>query len=80
MTLTLTHAIAGVLVSGIVLLVMAILAFRNARTVHPVRCAHCWNYGHQETVVTYSDQEGHWAICPDCVRYYWKFQESRHDS
>lgn len=80
MTLTLTHAIAGVLISGIVLVVMAIFAFRSTRTVHPVRCAHCWNYGHQETIVTYSETEDKWAICPDCIPYYWKFKDSEHDA
>jgi hypothetical protein len=75
-TVTLGHALAGVFVSALILLIVLFLAVRTTRTVFPVRCAHCWANEKRETVVTFSEERDLWAICPDCVRNYWRFAES----
>ena len=80
MTITLGHAVAGVFVSGIVLLVIAFLAIRTTRKVFPVRCVHCWMHQGRETVITFSDTSDLWGICPECVEHYWQFSETEVDS
>ncbi|UCF36693.1 MAG: hypothetical protein JSU96_18060 [Acidobacteriota bacterium] len=72
MSITLGHAIAGVLASTVVLVVLAFLALRNTKTVHPVHCVHCWKYEDTETLVAYSEQPHQWAICTRCIDHYWR--------
>ena len=73
MTVTLGHALAGVFVSALILLIVVFLAARTTRTVFPIRCAHCWAHQRRETVVAFSEERDRWAICPECVSYYWRF-------
>lgn len=79
MTITLGHAVAGVFVSGIVLLIIAFLAVRHTKKVFPVRCVHCWMHEERETVISFSAQKDRWGICPDCVDHYWHFSSSNDD-
>lgn len=71
MTVTITHVLIGIAVSVAVLLLTLYLVWRNTRTVYPVRCVHCWVRNNREKVVSYSPFRDQWAICPDCVRFYW---------
>jgi hypothetical protein len=71
MTVTITHVLVGIAISVAVLLLTLYLVWRNTRTVYPVRCVHCWVRNSRENVVSYSSSRDQWAICPDCVRFYW---------
>ncbi|MEJ2078223.1 MAG: hypothetical protein P8020_17800 [Acidobacteriota bacterium] len=79
MTITLGHAVAGVFVSGIVLLLIAFLAVRTTKKVFPVRCVHCWMHDHRETVITFAEESDLWGICPECIDHYWHFSAADKD-
>lgn len=72
MTVTISHVLIGIAVSVLVLAITLYLAWRNTRTVFPVRCVHCWVNAERETIVTYAPQPNQWAICSECVRCYWE--------
>ncbi len=77
MTITLGHAVAGVFVSGIVLLIIVTLAVRTTKKLFPVRCVHCWMHESRETVISFAEQCDRWGICPECVEHYWHFSGSQ---
>ncbi len=76
MTITLAHALLGILISAVVLVGVFFFTARSAKPLYPVRCVHCWMYNQKETVITLSEQRGLWGICPECVELYWHFAES----
>jgi hypothetical protein len=75
LTITLGHALLGIVVSGLVLCGILLLTIRSTRRLFPVRCVHCWMYNEEETVITLSEEPDQWGICPDCVELYWHFSD-----
>jgi hypothetical protein len=75
MTVTLSHALAVVLVSAVILAAIAVLAVRSTKTIFPTYCAHCWAHRRQKTIITFSEKQHQWGICPECVHSYWQFED-----
>ena len=63
-----------------ILVLVVLLVLRHSKTVQPVYCIHCWVHEQKVTIVSYTDREDRWAICPGCVKLYWKFEDSNPSS
>ncbi len=71
MNIGIIHMAAAVIGSIIILGIIIYCLFYRSRPAYPVKCIHCMQYRNTETIVTYSDQPGQWAICSECVKEYW---------
>ena len=71
MNIGIIHIAAAVVGAALVLGLILYLLYHRSRPAYPVKCIHCLQYQERETIVTYSDRPGQWAICPECVKEYW---------
>lgn len=74
MILSMAEILIVVAVSATALGAVVLMTLSRGKTLYPVHCAHCWVHYSKETVVTFSEEEHRWAICPDCTRSYWQFK------
>lgn len=74
MTLTIWEIALALAGCAVLLGAACVLLYRRSRPVFPVYCAHCWKEFRRTTIVTYVQHGLQWAICQDCVTYYWKFE------
>jgi len=75
MTLSLIDAVLGIILSAALLFSIILLTVKSSEKVYPVLCIHCWRRRQQKTTVSHSQQEGEWAICQECVKHYWLFDD-----
>jgi hypothetical protein len=75
MTLSLIDAVLGIILSAALLFSIILLTIKGSEKVYPVLCIHCWRRKDQKTIVSHSHQEGEWAICRQCVKQYWLFED-----
>lgn len=71
MNIAIEHLAAAVIGSVAVLGIIGYFLLRKSRPAYPVKCIHCLQYQDTETIVSYSDRPGQWAICSKCVKEYW---------
>ncbi|MFH1964689.1 MAG: hypothetical protein ABIJ42_04030 [Acidobacteriota bacterium] len=71
MNIEISHLAAAVFASIAVLGIIGYIMLRRSRPAYPVKCIHCFQYLDTETIVSYSDRPGQWAICSECVKKYW---------
>ncbi len=71
MNIGIEYLAAAVVASLAMLGIIGYFLKRKSRPVYPVKCIHCLQYKNAETIVSYSDKPGQWAICTDCVKEYW---------
>ncbi len=71
MNIGIEYLAAAVVVSLIMLGIIIYCLSRRFRPAYPVKCVHCFQYKDTDTIVSYSDKPGQWAICADCVKEYW---------
>ncbi|HRR26586.1 MAG TPA: hypothetical protein P5568_01850 [Acidobacteriota bacterium] len=80
MGLTLQETLFGLAGGGVLLVVLLLWIYHRARPAYPIRCVHCWVYENRERVVGYSHQPDQWAVCSQCVRHYWHFDDEAKES
>lgn len=75
MMLSLIDALLGIALSAALLVSIIFLTAKSSEKVYPVFCIHCWRRKEQKTIVSHSPSQGEWAICRQCVKHYWLFED-----
>ncbi len=71
MNIEIEHLAIAAVAALIGLGIIGFFLLRKSRLAYPVKCIHCLQYQNIETIVSYSDTPGQWAICSKCVKEYW---------